>query len=80
LVTFRLSVPRFQQLLRVVLAPNAPDDLANHVLMACTRPHGGIISVPLAADEAEAVAKLVDHAGSSFEERGADLHEQINVP
>ena len=63
-----------------MLAPDAPDDLANRVLMACTRPHGGIISVPLAADEAEAVTKLVDCAGSPFEELGADLHEQTNVP
>jgi len=77
LVTFRLSVPRFQQLLRVVLAPDAPDHLANRVLMACTRPHDGIISIPLNADEATAVADLVGRAGSPFEELGVVLHTQV---
>jgi len=76
LVTIRLSVARFQQLLHVILAPDAPDDLANRVLLACTRPHGGIISVPLAADEAAAVADLVSRAGIPYEELGAILREQ----
>jgi hypothetical protein len=59
MVTFRLTVPQFQQLLTVILRPEAPDHLTNLVLMACTRPHDGIISVPVPADDASAIRDLV---------------------
>jgi len=59
MVTFQLTVEQFRALLDVLLAPEAPDDLANLVLMACTRPHEGIISVPLTLQSAEEVCRLV---------------------
>ena len=59
MVTFRLTVPQFQQLLTVILRPEAPDHLTNLVLMVCTRPRDGIISVPVPPDDASAIRDLV---------------------
>ncbi|MBX6772931.1 MAG: hypothetical protein IRY83_14465 [Chloroflexi bacterium] len=59
MVTFQLTVEQFRALLDVLLAPEAPDDLANLVLTACTRPHEGIISVPLSPQSADEVCRLV---------------------
>lgn len=61
-VTFRVTVDDFRLLLEVILAPFTPDDLTNLVLRACTRPHGGIISVALPRDDAADLANLVHDA------------------
>jgi hypothetical protein len=65
MVTFRLTVPQFQELLGVILAAEAPDHLTNLVLMACSRPHDGIISVPVPPDDARALCALVESAAAS---------------
>ena len=62
MVTFRLTIPQFQQLLTVILRPQAPDYLTNLVLMSCTRPRGGIIAVPVPPDDARAICELVEVA------------------
>lgn len=77
LATFRLTIGQFQQLLEVLLAPEAPEDLSNRVLMACTRPHDGIISVPLPAAEAELISRLVDAAFPPNPSLAATLREQV---
>lgn len=59
MVTFQLTVEQFQLLLNAVLATDAPDELTNLVLMACTRPHDGVISVPVPSDDAAALATVV---------------------
>jgi len=59
MVTFRLTIEQFRLLLQVVLATDAPDDLANLVLMACKRPKNGIIAVPVPEDDARALIRLV---------------------
>lgn len=59
IVTFRLTIEQFRLLLQVVLAADAPDDLANLVLMACKRPIDGIIAVPVPTDDANALCTLV---------------------
>jgi len=61
MITFKLTVPQFQQLLELLLAPEAPDHLSNLVLLASTRPHDGIISVPVPPDDARAIHHLVEH-------------------
>ena len=63
-VTFRLSVEQFQLLLTVLMADDVPDHLSNAVLMACTRPHAGIISVPLPLADGSNLADVVDRAAS----------------
>jgi|GEM_PF-5203937 len=77
LITFRLSVSRFQELLGIVLAPDCPDDLTNAVLRACTRPHGGIISIPLADDAARSICVLVETADPLGGDLATQLREQI---
>ncbi len=59
MVTFQLSVEEFRLLLEIVLAEDAPDDLANLVLMACKRPRSGVIEVPVSAEEASVLCALV---------------------
>jgi hypothetical protein len=61
-VTFRLTEGQFRTLLTVVLADDAPDDLTSLVLMACTRPHQGIIGVPIPAADAATLCALVRQA------------------
>ena len=61
-VTFRLSVDQFRTLLIVVMADDVTDDLSNAVLMACTRPHGGIVAVPLSMSDGHSLAEVVDSA------------------
>jgi hypothetical protein len=56
----------------VLLAPEAPDRLSNLVLMACTRPHEGIISVPIPADDADEIALLV-HDAARIDQSNQDL-------
>jgi hypothetical protein len=58
-ITFRLTVDQFQRMLSVILATDTPDDLTNLVLMACTRPKNGIISVPVPPGDAERIAAVL---------------------
>ena len=62
-MTFRLSMPQFQEMLQVVLGPAIPDELSNKVLMVCTRPRDGITEVALEDDEAKAIVDEVRKAG-----------------
>jgi hypothetical protein len=62
-ITFRLTMPQFQEMLRVVLGPSIPDELSNKVLMVCTRPKDGITEVALDDDEARQIADEVRKAG-----------------
>ena len=64
-VTFRLTIPQFQEMLQVVLGPSIPDELSNKVLMVCTRPRDGITEVALEPDEARAIVAAVQQAGLS---------------
>ena len=64
-VTFRLNVEHFRQVLEVVLAPSAPDHLTNLVLLKCTRPHGGIISIPIPRADAQDICHLVFEAAAT---------------
>jgi len=59
MVTYQFTVEQFQRLLSVVLANDAPDELANLVLLACTRPKNGVISVPVPSLDARALRELV---------------------
>jgi hypothetical protein len=61
-VTFRLSIDQFRSLLLVVMDDAVSDHLSNAVLMACTRPHAGIISVPLPRADGVALVEAVDRA------------------
>jgi hypothetical protein len=61
-VTFRLTMPQFQEMLQVVLGPAIPDELSNKVLMVCTRPRDGITEVALEEDEAHAIVAAVREA------------------
>jgi hypothetical protein len=58
-VTFRLTMPQFQQMLSVVLGPTVPDELSNKVLMVCTRPQEGVTEVALEREEAETIVTAV---------------------
>lgn len=62
MVTFRLTMPQFQQMLSVVLGPTVSDDLSNKVLVVCTRPRDGITEVPLEDDAATTIADAVHTA------------------
>ena len=62
MVTYRVDVDQFRRLLVVVMADDVADHLSNVVLMACTRPREGIISVPLHAVDGAALADVVDRA------------------
>jgi hypothetical protein len=64
-VTFRLDVDQFRRLLNVVMADDVADHLSNAILMACTRPHAGIISVPLPVSDGTALVSVLDHAAST---------------
>ncbi len=64
-VTFQLSVEQFRVLLTVVMAVDVADHLSNAVLTACTRPHAGIISVPLPAADGRSLADTVDRAAAA---------------
>ena len=61
-VTFRLTMPQFQQMLSVVLGPTVPDELSNKVLMVCTRPKDGITEVALERDEADTIVQAIAEA------------------
>jgi hypothetical protein len=65
MTTFRLTIAQFEQMLPVVLADETPDELTNLVLMACTRPRNGIISVPVPPEDARAIAALVSAAAAA---------------
>lgn len=83
MITFKLTVPQFQQLLDVLLAPEAPDHLSNLVLLASTRPHDGIISVPVPADDARSIHRLVENASQgdpTQRDLAAHLAEQLSEP
>jgi hypothetical protein len=62
-VTFRLTMAQFQEMLQVVLGPSIPDALSNKVLMVCTRPRDGVTEVALEPDEAGAIVAAVRAAG-----------------
>ena len=62
MVTFRLTTDQFQRLLTVVMADDVSDHLSNAVLMACTRAHAGIISVPLPRRDGDALLQVVERA------------------
>lgn len=64
-VTFRLSVEQFQLLLTVLMADDVPDHLSNAVLMACTRPHAGVISVALPKADGSSLAAVTDRAATA---------------
>ena len=78
MVTYRLDVDQFRRLLVVVMADDVADHLSNAVLMACTRPHGGIISVPLHAIDGAAIADVVDRAAAARPDY-ADLADLIRA-
>jgi hypothetical protein len=59
MITFRLTVEQFRVLLEVVLGADAPDHLTNLVLMACSRPRDGVISIPVPPPDAAALRDLV---------------------
>jgi hypothetical protein len=75
-VTFRLTMPQFQEMLQVVLGPAIPDELSNKVLMVCTRPRDGVTEVALEDDEARAIVAEVRKAGLPV---GAVLAEQAGA-
>jgi len=62
MVTFRLDVEQFRRLLSVVMADDVADHLSNAILVACTRPHDGVISVPLLMDDGMSLVNTLDHA------------------
>jgi hypothetical protein len=62
MVTFRLTVDQFTQLLNVVLADETPDELSDLVLLKCTRPHDGIISIPVHDEAGGAIVAVVQSA------------------
>jgi len=81
LVTFRLTVEQFRRLLEVVLVQSAPDHLTNLVLLKCTRPHGGVISVPIPRAAAQDICQLVFDAAATdptFVELGNALRDQLS--
>ena len=83
MVTFRFTVNQFERLLTVMLADETPDDLTSLVLMACTRVHDGIISVPVHPGEAEALVNLVGSAAvtrAEVADVAALMHEQMAAP
>jgi len=61
-VTFRLDVEQFRRVLSVVMADDVADHLSNAILVACTRPHDGVISVPLPMDDGMSLVNTLDHA------------------
>lgn len=63
-VTFRLTMPQFQQMLGVVLGPTVPDELSDKVLMVCTRPKDGVTEVALEREEAETIVEAVAAAAA----------------
>jgi hypothetical protein len=63
-VTFRLDIDQFGRLLSVVMADDVADHLSNAILVACTRPHAGIISVPLPVSDGSSLVSVLDHAAS----------------
>ena len=63
MVTFKLTMPQFQEMLQVVLGPAIPDELSNKVLMVCTRPRDGLTEVALEEDEAHLIVAAVREAG-----------------
>jgi hypothetical protein len=77
-VTYRLDVDQFRRLLIVVMADDVADHLSNAVLMACTRPQGGIISVPLRRTDGVDLADIVDRAAVTKTDY-ADLAEVIRA-
>ena len=76
MVTFRLTVEQFRLLLQVVLAADAPDDLANLVLMTCKRPKDGVIAVPLPAEDAGELTRLVGES-AHLDSRNQELARVI---
>jgi hypothetical protein len=80
-VRFRLTVDQFERLLTVMLAPETPDDWMNLVLMACSRPHAGIISVPVPRTDAIAITAAVSASlptNPAIEEVAAVLQQQLS--
>ncbi|TAK21913.1 MAG: hypothetical protein EPO26_13105 [Chloroflexota bacterium] len=71
MITFRLPMARFQEMLRVVLGADVPDALSNRVLMVCTRPRDGVTEVALEDDEALAIVTALVAAA----ERDAELRD-----
>jgi hypothetical protein len=70
-VTFRLTVAQFQTMLAVVLSDEMPDRLTDLILMACTRPRDGVISVPVPPDDAVAIAAAIRQQRDLAEPIGA---------
>ncbi len=71
MVTFQLTVEQFQRLLSVILADDSPDQISDVVLLACTRPHEGIISIPVSHNDAVAIAAVVENGAN----RGASVRD-----
>jgi hypothetical protein len=84
MVTFRLTVDQFTQLLTVILADGTPNHLSDLVLLKCTRPRNGIISVPVPPDDARAIVAVVQETSlrdSSMSAVAAVLAQQVgDVP
>jgi hypothetical protein len=59
MVTLRLTVDQFTRLLTIILADETPDYLTDLVLLKCTRPHDGIIAIPVHDDDARAIVAAV---------------------
>jgi hypothetical protein len=57
--TFRLTVDQFTRLLQVMLADETPDELSDLVLLKCSRPHDGIIAIPVHDEAGSAIVAVV---------------------
>src|ERR1700674_6083645 len=80
MVTLRLTVEQFQQLLSVMLAASTPNQLSDLVLLKCTRPHEGIISIPVPLDDATAIAAGVSdesNRDASMVDLASLIHQQL---
>ncbi len=81
-VTFRLTMPQFQQMLSVVLGPTVADEISNRVLVVCTRPKDGVTDVPLERAEAETISRAVAAAAQDAPELAGIaslLQEQVRA-
>jgi hypothetical protein len=80
MVTLSLTVDQFTQLLSVILADETPDHLTNVVLLKCTRPRDGIISVPVPPEDARAIVDIVQATSlrdSTLEGVASALAQQV---
>lgn len=80
LFSFRLTIEQFRRLLEVVLLQSTPDHLTNLVLLQCSRPHGGIITIPVPEADAQDIFQFVCAAAAidaTFTELEQVLRDQL---